>query len=112
MALHVMRRRPVYGRYLVMRHGVVGQAPHRLGCYFCNDVVAPANSTTNRHEAKGRVGGNVAVELPPHMQDIGPAVHGLAAVSGQHRGVAGGGVDGCAPAPPTEGRLHARAHPM
>ncbi|GKY92801.1 hypothetical protein MPSEU_000249800 [Mayamaea pseudoterrestris] len=36
--------------WLVMRHGggVACGAASRLGCYFCNDVVAPENSTRNR----------------------------------------------------------------
>jgi len=50
-----------FNSYLVMRHGVRtlsktsstpaghGLVPgHQLGCYFCNDVVAPGDSTTDR----------------------------------------------------------------
>lgn len=33
-----------FDSYLVMRHGVDGN----LGCYFCNDVVAPTDSLTDR----------------------------------------------------------------
>ena len=41
-----------FDSYLVMRHGVRGQelgpGEPLLGCYFCNDVVAPGDSTTDR----------------------------------------------------------------
>lgn len=43
-----------FDTFMVMRHGVQSTGENnrikfnRLGCYFCNDVVAPANSTTDR----------------------------------------------------------------
>ncbi|WOO77789.1 Ubiquitin-like modifier-activating enzyme ATG7 [Vanrija pseudolonga] len=39
-----------FDSYLVMRHGTspLGQASQRLGCYFCNDIVAPTDSLTDR----------------------------------------------------------------
>jgi ubiquitin-like modifier-activating enzyme ATG7 len=39
-----------FDSWLVMRHGggLVSPESNRLGCYFCNDVVAPENSTRHR----------------------------------------------------------------
>jgi ubiquitin-like modifier-activating enzyme ATG7 len=34
--------------FVVMRHGLQGQGENRLGCYFCNDIVAPEDSISNR----------------------------------------------------------------
>ncbi|KAI3617789.1 hypothetical protein CBS9595_003698 [Malassezia furfur] len=62
-----------YDSYVVMRHGV--RSPHqhpRLGCYFCNDVVAPADSLSNRtldqlctvtRPGLSRIAAGTAVEL-------------------------------------------------
>lgn len=38
-----------FDSYLVMRHGSLDQNPStRVGCYYCNDVVAPNDSLSDR----------------------------------------------------------------
>lgn len=37
-----------FDSYVVMRHGLPSQGSHRVGCYFCNDVIAPMDSLTAR----------------------------------------------------------------
>ena len=60
--------------WLVMRHGggCVEERSRRFGCYFCNDVVAPENSTRNRtldqqctvtRPGLASIAGSMAVEI-------------------------------------------------
>ncbi|XP_006463040.1 hypothetical protein AGABI2DRAFT_194065, partial [Agaricus bisporus var. bisporus H97] len=37
-----------FDTFLVMRHGPRSNPTQRLGCYYCNDIVAPADSLTDR----------------------------------------------------------------
>ncbi|ODV91270.1 hypothetical protein CANCADRAFT_14939, partial [Tortispora caseinolytica NRRL Y-17796] len=37
-----------FDSYVALRHGGKVDTPGRLGCYFCNDVYAPIDSTTDR----------------------------------------------------------------
>jgi len=37
-----------FDTYLVMRHGARHSTGTKLGCYYCNDIVAPADSLTDR----------------------------------------------------------------
>eukprot|EP00195_Chlamydomonas_chlamydogama_P004652 CAMPEP_0202920432 /NCGR_PEP_ID=MMETSP1392-20130828/76854_1 /ASSEMBLY_ACC=CAM_ASM_000868 /TAXON_ID=225041 /ORGANISM="Chlamydomonas chlamydogama, Strain SAG 11-48b" /LENGTH=678 /DNA_ID=CAMNT_0049613927 /DNA_START=212 /DNA_END=2249 /DNA_ORIENTATION=- len=106
-----------FDTFLVMRHG--GPPPcdadgrsqdasHRLGCYFCNDVVAPVNSTRDRtldqqctvaRPGLAPVAGALAVELlaavvqhpqgvnaPPPSSDTNPDASPLGPVPHMIRG--------------------------
>jgi ubiquitin-like modifier-activating enzyme ATG7 len=47
-----------FDSYLVMRHGAPpGSEGKRLGCYYCNDVVAPADVRRHKHPSRERMGG-------------------------------------------------------
>lgn len=65
-----------FDTFLVMRHGVASESglddPEKLGCYYCNDVVGPADSTRDRtldqqctvtRPGVGMMAGALAVEL-------------------------------------------------
>ncbi|RPD60877.1 hypothetical protein L227DRAFT_610957 [Lentinus tigrinus ALCF2SS1-6] len=46
----VLNTAPGFKTFLVMRHGArtPGADGKRLGCYYCNDIVAPSDSLTDR----------------------------------------------------------------
>jgi ubiquitin-like modifier-activating enzyme ATG7 len=64
-----------FDSWIVMRHGcgpLAREQHQRLGCYFCNDVVAPANSSVGRsldeqctvvRPALARIAAGIAVEM-------------------------------------------------
>ena len=88
-----------FDTFLVMRHGVRrpgDDVSTQLGCYFCNDVVAPGDSTTDRtldqqctvtRPGASGLASSLAVELAVSTltHDLGPA----APASGGHDSVLG-----------------------
>jgi ubiquitin-like modifier-activating enzyme ATG7 len=37
-----------FDSFLVMRHGQIGGVSETLGCYFCNDIISPVDTSNNR----------------------------------------------------------------
>lgn len=91
-----------FDSFLVMRHGAPPQGKEgsepqqgrgkRLGCYFCNDVVAPLNSTVDRtleqqctvaRPGLASIAGGVAVELMASTLQHPEGMHAPAAVPGE-----------------------------
>ncbi|KAL3133750.1 Ubiquitin-like modifier-activating enzyme ATG7, variant 2 [Trebouxia sp. C0010 RCD-2024] len=90
-----------FDSFLVMRHGAppsadssssLPAAQPRLGCYFCNDVVAPLNSTVDRtleqqctvaRPGLASIAGAVAVELMACTLQHPLGINAPAAVAGE-----------------------------
>ena len=72
-----------FDSYLVMRHGAREMSTHdskRLGCYYCNDIVAPADVCFSPISFRTHGADHVAAYVPwclvPYRSHTGSDVHG------------------------------------